>query len=412
MPVGYLVNQYPQPSQSFIRREIAALESQGVAVERFTVRRYAGELADPADVAERDRAAAVLDAGPADLVVELVKAIMTGPGRFFGALKLALRCGGRANRRLVHLIYLAEACRLLRMLREKDVTHVHAHFGTNSATVAMLCRALGGPPYSFTVHGPEEFDSPVQLSLGEKVARSAFAVAVSQFGRSQLYRWTDRADWGKIHVVHCGVDRAFLDAPAVPPSETPEIVCVGRLAEQKGQLILLEACRRLAEKGVDFHLTLAGDGLMRGQIESFCREHALESRVSILGWQSNAQIREAVLGSRFVTQPSFAEGLPVAIMEALALRRPVVTTCVAGIPELVIDAGEEKCGWLVPAGSVEALADALRAALEADAATLQRMGAAGAARVAARHDVGPQAAKLIPLLSLPAAGVRAVGTIS
>ena len=408
MTVGYLVNQYPQPSQSFIRREIAALEAQGVTVERFTVRRYAGDLADPADVAERNRTAAVLDAGPADLVVEIFKALLTGPGRFFSALKLALRCGGRANRRLVHFIYLAEACRLLRMLREKDVAHVHAHFGTNSATVAMLCRALGGPPFSFTVHGPEEFDSPAALSLGEKVARSKFAVAVSQFGRSQLYRWSEQADWPKIHVVHCGIDRAFLDAPAVPPSDRPEIVCVGRLAEQKGQLILLEACRRLAAEGTDFHLTLAGDGPMRGQIEAFCRDHELTGRVSILGWQSNAQIRQAVLNSRFVTQPSFAEGLPVAIMEALALRRAVVTTYVAGIPELVIDAGEQKCGWLVPAGSVDALAAALRAALQTDQPTLEAMGAAGATRVRERHDVGPQAAKLPPLFAPPVARIGAV----
>ncbi len=399
MTVGYLVNQYPQPSQSFIRREIAALEAQGVTVERFTVRRFAGELADPADVAERDRTAAVLDAGPADLVVEILKALLTGPGQFFGALKLALRCGGRANRRPVHLVYLAEACRLLRMLREKDVAHVHAHFGTNSATVAMLCRALGGPPFSFTVHGPEEFDSPAALSLGEKVARSKFAVAVSEFGRSQLFRWADRADWAKIHVVHCGVDRAFLDAPAVPPADAPEVVCVGRLAEQKGQLVLLEAVARLAAEGVELHLTLAGEGPMRPLLEAFCRDRGLTDRVAILGIQSNAQVRRAILNSRFVTQPSFAEGLPVAIMEALALRRPVVATYIAGIPELVIDSGAEKCGWLVPAGSVDALADALRAALATEKSKLEAMGAAGAARVAARHDVGPQAAKLPPLFA-------------
>ena len=133
--------------------------------------------------------------------------------------------------------------------------------------MALLTRALGGPPYSFTVHGPEEFDHPEALSIGEKIERSAFVVAVSDFGKSQLCRWCDADHWEKIHVVRCGVDAAFLAAGPQPISDVPRFVCVGRLAEQKGQLLLLDALARLADEGHDFEMVLAGDGPMRPLIE-------------------------------------------------------------------------------------------------------------------------------------------------
>ena len=133
---------------------------------------------------------------------------------------------------------MAEACLLLRWMRQQspEVGHLHAHFGTNPAAVAMLARLLGGPPYSFTVHGPDEFDQPRELSLRDKIAHAKAVVAVSEFGRSQLYRWTPLSDWRKIHVVRCGVDASFLAAGPQAIADTRRLVCVGRLAPQKGQL--------------------------------------------------------------------------------------------------------------------------------------------------------------------------------
>jgi glycosyltransferase involved in cell wall biosynthesis len=272
--------------------------------------------------------------------------------------------------------------------------HVHAHFGTNSTEVVMLANVLGGPAYSFTVHGPEEFDKPQFIHLGEKVRRAAFVAAISSYGRSQLFRWVAHAHWPRVKVVHCGLERAFHDVPAVAVPSAPRLVCVGRLCEQKGQLLLLEAARSLAAQDVEFELVLAGDGEMRAEIETLIARHGLQERVRITGWISSDQVRAEILAARALVLPSFAEGLPVVIMEAMALRRPVLTSYVAGIPELV---QEGVNGWLFPAGAVDELAAALADCLAQPVEVLQRMGEAAYQRVLERHDIDTEAAKLANL---------------
>ena len=260
----------------------------------------------------------------------------------------------------------------------------------------MLIQTLGGPPFSFTVHGPEEFDKPQALGLGKKGQRAAFIVAISSFGRSQLYRWLPQAQWGKVKVVHCGLDQAFHDVPACAPGRAARLVCVGRLCEQKGQMLLVQAVHRVVAKGLSLELVLAGDGEMRAEIEALVDSLALRSNVRITGWIGSEQVRDEILAARALVLPSFAEGLPVVIMEAMALRRPVISTFVAGIPELV-RSGES--GWLVPAGDVEALAQAIEDCLAASPAELARMGDAAHARVLERHDIDREAAKLAALFA-------------
>jgi colanic acid/amylovoran biosynthesis glycosyltransferase len=403
LKLAYLVNQYPQTSHSFIRREIAALEARGLSVERFSIREGREVLVDALDQAERARTRVVLKAGVVRLIGSVLGTLAVKPRAWARTLWLALRVGRRSERGVfIHLIYLAEACLLRRWFLGSGIQHVHAHFGTNSATAAMLCRALGGPPYSLTVHGPEEFDRPRALSLGEKIERAAFAVAISAYGRSQLYRWTPYRDWSKIHIVHCGLDILFLDALATSLPTARRLVNVGRLVPQKGQLILIEAAARLRAEGKDFELTLVGDGPLRGEIEALIRRHHLEERVRLVGWQSNATVRTLILDSRALVLPSFAEGLPVALMEAMALGRPVISTTVAGIPELVRP-GEN--GWLVTPGSVEALVQAMSEALDATAEQIETMGRAGAARVRQDHDASKEAGRLARLFhdNLPTA---------
>lgn len=394
--IAYLVNIYPGPSSTFVRRELTEIEALGATVSRLTLRRWDGELIDQLDQAESRKTRAVLEVGAAGLLRSLGVTAATRPGRFLRALRAAVRLGRRGNGVARHLIYLAEATVLLDWHRELKTDHVHAHFGTNSATVAMLCRLLGGPPYSFTVHGPEEFDQPIALSLGEKVAESAFAVTISEHGGSQLRRWAAYDQWPKIQVVHCGLDAMFLKAPPVPVPAARRLVCVGRLAEQKGLPILIEAAGRLHAEGVEFDLTLVGDGPLRGELESLIARHRLKDRVHLAGWRSNAEVRDLLLNSRALVLPSFAEGLPVAIMEAMALGRPVVGTWIAGTPELVLPG---VTGWLVPPGSVDGLRKAMREVLEADPADLERMGRAGAERVAQRHDITIEARKLGDLIA-------------
>jgi glycosyltransferase involved in cell wall biosynthesis len=391
--VGYLVNRYPAVSHAFIRREIAGVEARGVEVLRFSIRDVpASEIVDPADRAERERTKVILDGGPLPLFGALLAHAFLRPIRFLRALAKAWSLGARGGRRLVHLAYLAEACRLRRWLRLGSAAHLHAHFGTNPAAVALLCRLLGGPPYSFTVHGPEEFDRPDALGLGEKIDRAEFVIAVSDFGRSQLMRWTPAAQWTKLHVVRCGVDGEYLGADGVPPPpDRPRLVCVGRLCGDKGQLLLVDAAGRLAREGREFELVLVGDGDIRASIEEKIRTQGLSNRVLLRGWLDGAGVRREIAEARALVLPSFAEGLPVVIMEALAMGRPVLSTYVAGIPELVRPGVN---GWLVTAGSVDELVDRLREALDTPAPRLAELGRAGRAAVAERHDSRREAARL------------------
>lgn len=402
--IAYLVNQYPKGSHTFIRREIRALEELGHRIERISVRRPREALQDPADHEEAARTTTILDGGVVGLATAFVGCLVTRPARLLAAFRLAMRAGTRSERGLLmHLIYLAEACVLLRLTRASGAAHVHAHFGTNATTVAMLCGELGGPPFSFTVHGPEEFDKAPLLALGHKIARARFVAAVSSFGRSQLMRQCGPAAWTKIAVVPCGLDQRDLDGEVahggVPAS--PELVCIGRFNEQKGQLVLVRAAGELRRRGVSFHLTFVGDGELRGMIEEAIAQEGVGDSITLAGWQDETQVRNALIRSRALVLPSFAEGLPVVIMEALAMGRPVVSTYVAGIPELV-QTGIS--GWLVPAGSVAALADAVAEVLATAPEQLTAMGGRGRTAVRARHDVRRSALQLSGLFAGAPAG--------
>ena len=390
--IAYFINQYPKVSHSFIRREILALERLGFEVQRIALRGWNDPVADPEDISEKTRTQYVLMGGVLPLLVAALRAFVGSPIRFFSALALALKVSRHADRPFVyHLIYLAEACRMLPWLRGFGARHIHSHFGTNSTEVVMLANALGGPSYSFTVHGPEEFDKPQFIHLGEKIRRSKFVVAISSYGRSQLYRWVDLAQWPKVQVVHCGLEAAFHDVQPTAPPDVTRFVCVGRLCEQKGQLLLIHALAELQRRGLQCELVLAGDGEMRPEVEALVALHGLQSRVRITGWISGAQVREELLASRAMVLPSFAEGLPVVIMEAMVLQRPVITTAVAGIPELVRN-GES--GWLVAAGSIDELTVAMANCLTTPPMQLATMGQAARARALQRHSIDTEASKL------------------
>jgi glycosyltransferase involved in cell wall biosynthesis len=393
--IAYLINQYPAISHSFIRREIAALEAENIQIVRFSIRPCKEKLVDKADKLELEKTNFILGVGIFRLFLNLIYIAIAQPIRFARALKLALNMGwGKDKGVLIHLAYLAEACVLLRWVSKLEISHIHTHFAFNPTTVAFLCHALGGPTYSFTVHGPEEIDRAIILSLDKKIAGATFVAAISSFCQSQLYRWCERQYWSKIHLIHCGLDSPFLTHPIMPIPETSQLVCVGRLSEQKGHLVLLEAAYRLATEGLNFKLVLVGDGPLRPQIEALIAEFKLQNRVEITGWANNDLVAHYIINSRAMVLASFAEGLPVVMMEALALGRPVIGTYVAGIPELI---EPEVCGWLVPPGSVEALTSAMRKVLELPNQKLQQMGEIGAKRVALQHDVAIEAKKLAAL---------------
>jgi len=397
--LGYLINTYPRASHSFIRREIAALERQGHQVLRLAMRSDRAALKDAADLAEGSRTTHILEAGGAALLRRALRWMAGRPGQALAALRLAMACGARGagggpgtGGRLRHLVYWIEAAEVARLCHAAGVEHLHAHFGTNSATVAMLAGAMGGPRWSFTTHGPEEFDAPLALSLGEKITRAHRAVAVSSFGRSQLCRWVAPDQWGKIAVVHCGIGPAGF-APAPLPDGGPRLVAIGRLAPQKGFALLVEAMAEAAPRLPGLHLTLVGDGELRSGIEAAIARHGLDGQITLAGWQDEAGVRAAIAGATALILPSFAEGLPVVLMEAMAMGRPVIATAIAGVPELVT----AETGWLVPAGDAAALAAAIVELAATPAARLQAMGAAARARVLERHDIDREAERLAEL---------------
>lgn len=396
--IAYLINQYPKVSHSFIRREIAALESCGITVARFSIRSCAQELVDADDIEELGKTQVVLDQRWINLLLWIGRVVVQRPLAFLMALGLAFKLGFRKEiGTLYHLAYLAEACVLLGWFEAANIDHVHAHFGTNSTTVAMLCRALGGPPYSFTAHGPDEFDRVRAISLAEKIRHAEFVVAISSFGKSQLYRWSALEDWPKIHVVRCGLDHAYLAQKFVPIPKRPHFVCVGRLSGQKGHLLLLEAVRQLLQQGHQFTVTLVGDGEMRSQIEQLVTTYNLQTCVSITGWASTDAVKAELLRAQVLVLPSFAEGLPVVLMEAFALGRPVITSSIAGIPELV-ETGVN--GWLVVPGSVESLVEAMGTALTTAIPCLEAMGQAGLEKVAQQHSADREASSLAELFAI------------
>jgi len=395
--LAYLCNLYPAVSHSFVRREIEAVERAGNKVHRFSVRGARPDLKDPADRGEAERTEVVLGQGVIRLILAALILLLSRPARTLHAIGAARRLSAPGVKSKVRRVaYWLEAAWVVRRLDGLRVEHLHAHFGTNPAAVAAIAHAWGGPPFSFTVHGPDEFDAPVSLSLRAKIEAASFVAAISDYGQSQLMRWSSPDDWAKMGVVRCGLDRDFLNAtPSLVQADSTEFLCVGRLSAQKGLPLLIAACDRLRAGGERFTLTIVGDGEMRDWLQADIARRNLGATIALVGIRTAAEIRDHLERCRAFVLPSFAEGLPVVIMEALALRRPVISTAIAGIPELV----DDSCGWLIPAGSEEALADAMRAALHASSDELSAKGAVGRDRVQRMHDVDLNAALLLERLA-------------
>jgi glycosyltransferase involved in cell wall biosynthesis len=391
MRVAYLVNEYPKISHTFIRREIHALERLGVQIDRYSIRGWNSTIIDPDDRAEFERTTFVLRGGLASLIPSVLRVALTRPGRFVRAFLLILSICRRGSQRSFpfHLAYLAEACWLFEALTRRGAEHLHAHFGVNSAETAALVRVLGGPPYSFTVHGQDEL---LFGGLIEKVRLAKFVVAISSFGASQLYLRLPPTLWSKVTVVRCGLDARSFSGPGVECLQpNNRLVCVGRFCVEKGHLLLLDATAELVRRGQQVNLVLAGDGELRALVEERIALLGLQNHVRITGWLTAEEVRQEIAAARALVLPSFSEGLPIVILEAFAVARPVISTYIGGIPEAVRD-GES--GWLIPAGSMEALADAMEDALASSLERTEHMGSIGKALVLERHSAEVEGTKL------------------
>lgn len=396
MRIAYLTSMYARASDSFVRGEVLALRELGHEVLTFSVRRPPGsELVSDEIRSEREGTEYLLAEGPLKMAASFLGWVAKRPVEVARCLRLCLRLGNPGLRgRLLPIAYLLEGALLGRRLANGGVEHLHDHISEGSAAVAMFASKLSTVPFSFTVHGPEEFERAPLLALDEKVAASRFVVAITEFARSQVYRWIDPSDWPKVHIVHCGVAPTFL-APVKSKPDGRRIVTIGRMVEQKGHLVLVDALAAVRRDGFDLELVAIGDGPMRGLLEQRVRAQSLDQAVHLCGWLDDGEVAQQIDAARAIVLPSFAEGLPIVLMEAMARGRPVVATRVGGISELV-EPGVN--GWLVAPGSVDQLADALRELAEADVARLAQMGREGAGAIAREHDRLQEARKLEALI--------------
>lgn len=392
--IAYLLNTYPAPSGTFIRNEIAALEDQGLDVTRLAVRQFAGPLVDPADRSEHAKTFYLLDGNIAGLLAAALREILTNPKGLARALPPWWRLLANAREGLPrHIAYLMQAAFLRQFARKNKITHVHSHFSNNAPAVAMLCRLLGGPTYSFTAHGPDEFVHADRLSFPLKIEHAASVVAISNFCRTTLLQLAEDDRFAsKIIIARCGLDLdQFTIAPPIGATNQT-FVCVGRLCPQKGQVHIPAAVASLREQYPALKVILVGDGESRGEIETEIEAHGVADQVILHGWARGDEVRALIATSRALLLPSYAEGLPVVIMESFALGRPVISTAIAAIPELV----DAQCGWLVTPGDHDQLVAAMTAALSSSPATLEAMGQEGRSRVEQHHDRRQLAQALMP----------------
>lgn len=395
--IGYLTGEYPAVSHTFILREVLALRDLGVDVLTCSVRRTGPEHHRGPDEAHAARTTFyVLDAAsrPGTLLAAMGWSLAR-PGCFWRTIRLALKTRPPGIKATIwQLFYLIEAMVLGRHLARAGVTQIHNHFAMASSSVAMLTSELTGIPYSFTLHGPADFLETGRWRLDEKIARARFVVCISHFSRSQGMLFSDPAHWPKLQIVRCGVDPARYgrDQDRAPGRR---VLFIGRLAAAKGVPVLLEAFAQTHARFPDATLTLIGDGSARATLEARVAELGLSGAVCFTGYLSQAEVAAELSRVDLFALPSFAEGVPVVLMEAMATGLPVLTTGIAGIPELVED---EVSGLIVAPGDVEGFAGAM-VRLLSNPQQSAAMGQSGRAKVTSHYNVIQEAERLANLFN-------------
>lgn len=395
-PIAYLTGMYPKVSHTFILREVAALREQGAEVLPCSVRRPPPqEVRGPEVEAEFARTFLVLEAArnPVRLIDAHLRLLGTTPVRWATAARLAwkMRPPG-AKSGLWQLFYFAEAGVLARYLQKHGAGHLHNHLGDAGGTVALLAATMAGIPFSYTAHGPDLFFAPSHWRLDEKTARASFVACISHFCRSQLMLFSDPAHWHKLAIVRCGVEPARYGT-ATRTAVGQHVLFVGRLAAVKGVPLLLEAFAQIRADHPKARLTLVGDGTERAALQAQATALGLEDVADFAGYCTQDEVAALLDTADMLVLPSFAEGLPVVLMEGLASCIPVIATPVAGVSELV---RHNETGLLVPPGDVEGLIKALDRLLS-DPALCTRLGVAGRKVVEEQHDAAREAATLLAL---------------
>ncbi|TNJ37002.1 glycosyltransferase family 4 protein [Prosthecochloris vibrioformis] len=362
-PIAYLCSEYPAISHTFIFREIESLRQAGMTVHTATIRKSSDiGLMTPAEQHEAAETFVVLSRSLYAMLKAHVHCLLKNPAGYMRMAIAGLKPVFNGPRSPIKAAaYFTEAGIVLEWLHRLGVTHVHEHFGNPTAFVALLMKTYGGISYSISIHGPDIFYHVDSSMLEEKVKNASFVRCISYYCRSQIMRISPNSTWPHHHIVRCGVDPATYVPRPDPQNEVPNLLCVGRLVPAKGQHILLEACAILRKAGVRFHLTLVGDGPDRKSLEAFSQAHNLNEIVTFTGVLGQDRVRDYYDQADMFILASFAEGVPVVLMEAMAKEIPVISTRITGIPEL-IEHGIN--GFLATPGDVEDLALQIRALIE------------------------------------------------
>ena len=422
MRIAYLTGEYPRVTDTFIQREVAALRQHakvdGTTVHTFSVRRpKASDSLSEIQQQEQDNTSYLLPVNLLELIIAHFTLLTTQPNRYFQALGLAWQTRQLGIRgTLYQLIYFTEAGLLAHRLKKQEITHLHNHFGDSSCTVAMLAAALGSLDYSFTLHGPGIFFEPLRWRLTEKISRAKFVSCISYFCRSQTMIFAPWESWPNLHIVHCGVDpEQFTQTNQLSSdslssdslsvgSKGQRLLYVGRLAAAKGMPILLKSMAALKLSRPEIHLTVVGDGEDRAELEKRTQTLGLGDHVDFVGYQTPDAVREYLQASDIFVMSSFAEGVPVVLMEAMMSGLPVVATQIAGVSELVEDGVN---GFLVPPSDVGSLTQKIRVLL-ADESLRKRLGDRGQQKVSQEFNICHEAKKLYQLIVSSPASAHSV----
>lgn len=398
-PLAWLMSRFPAVSETFILQEILHAERQGARVEIFPLVRQRDETVHPEARALVDRARYARVAEPATLAAQAWW-LRRAPRRYLRAWRRALAGNLRSPKFLSRALAVVPlAARFGREMHAAGVRHQHAHWATHPALAALVVHELTGIPYSFTAHAHDiQVD---RTMLDQKLADARFIVTISEFNRRFLERRYGSIVHGKLHVIRCGIDLdRFPERPPPPRGPALRVLCVAGLRDYKGHTHLIRAVALLRDRGVDVRLELIGDGPLADELHAQCARDGVADRVDFRGALPGDEVARAMESADAFALPSIItangkmEGLPVALMEAMARGMPVVASALSAIPELVED---DVTGLLVPPGDPAALADALQR-LDADPALAGRLGAAGSARARAQHDIVANTARLLALI--------------
>ncbi len=358
--LAYLLSVYPAVSHTFFLNEIAELRKRGFSIEVASINKpqwptnpISGQVSDALETTFY-----IKNGKPHQICLTLLTILLARPLVVWRGIRSLRQLDGRgAKAKLYSLFYLAEALILGDWMLRRGHTHLHIHFGGPVATVGMLTSIAWEIPYSITIHGPEEFYDVDKSHLRKKVEKATFVFCISDYCRSQLMKLSEPIQWNKLQVARLGVDvHLFTPKLARKSNDCLTLVCIGRLVPDKGQLVLLRVFSQLLLCGHRLRLRLIGDGIDRCRLEAFILENNLRNSVIVEGALSHEATRRLLGDADIFVLASFAEGLPVALMEAMAMEIPCVSTYIAGIPELI---RSEVDGLLIPASSEEALVEAL-----------------------------------------------------